>query len=56
MMSLTIMLTGVLVVAVGVVITFGSWTLMPVGAVVAVGGLLVDFDAAREPKRGKRTQ
>ena len=56
MIGLLVALVGVVVASTGIVLTFGLWTLMPVGAVLLLVGLFVDLDSLKEPPHGKRDQ
>lgn len=54
MIGLLVAFLGVCVAATGLVLTFGVWTLTPVGAVLLLVGLLVDLDSLKESPHGKR--
>ena len=55
MIGLVVAAVGYVALAVGLILTFGLWLLMPVGGVLVVAGLAVPFDRVKEPQRAKRT-
>lgn len=54
MIGLLVAFLGFVLVAVGLVVTLGLWTLMPVGAVLVLVGLLADLDSLKEPPHAER--
>ena len=51
MTGLLVSAVGWVLVAVGLVVTFGVWLLIPVGVVTFVAGVLVDWEAVRAEHR-----